>query len=289
MSATGQPAPDVGVVAITGGAGGVGLASARRFGQRHKIVLADRPAEQLDEAVETLRNEGLDVSGVGCDITVRDDVAGFAEATRTAGELVALISAAGLSPSMADEWRIVDVNLFGAIRVLDAFLPLARAGTAAVCIASISGLRRGMWQFDEILAEPFAPDFRARLVAEAAVEANPGRGYALSKRALQIHVEKAARAWGERGARIVSLSPGLIGDTAMGMLEAPKGASELVAASALGRAATADDIAAVCELLVSPLASYITGTDIRVDGGSIAGLVHNADPQIAHAWDYPEY
>jgi NAD(P)-dependent dehydrogenase (short-subunit alcohol dehydrogenase family) len=279
-----------GVAVVTGGSGGVGVACARRFAAEHRLVLADVDAGRLARAVATLRDEGIDdVTAVTCDVRDPAAVAALAEAVRTAGPLRTVAHTAGLSPSMADAWEILDVNLLGTLHVLDALLPLAGPGTVAICIASIAGYKRGVWRHDALLGEPGHPHFRARLRSQTGIDGHPGLGYALSKRGVQLLVERQAHAWGRQGARLVSVSPGLIIDTPMGTLEAPKGAKGLEAISSLGRAATADDVAAACALLASPDASYVTGCDLRVDGGSIPGFVHHAIPEATLAWDEPAY
>jgi NAD(P)-dependent dehydrogenase (short-subunit alcohol dehydrogenase family) len=279
-----------GVAVITGGSGGVGVACARRFAPGHRLVLADVNPAALARAVATLDDEGIaDVTTVVCDVRDPAAVAALVDAARAAGPLQTLAHTAGLSPSMADAWEILDVNLLGTMNVLDALLPLAGPGTVAVCVASIAGYKRGVWRHDALLGEPAHPDFRARLREETGIDGHPGLGYALSKRGVHLLVERRAHAWGRRGARLVSVSPGLIIDTPMGALEAPKGAKDLEAISALGRAATADDIAAACALLASSDAAYLTGCDLRVDGGSIPGFVHHATPEATLAWDEPAY
>jgi len=277
------------VAVITGGGGGVGLACAERLAATHRVVLGEASGERLASALERLRTLGHEAVGVQCDVTDVASVGELARAVADAGDLRVLVNSAGLSPSMADPWTILDVNLFGTIHVLDAMLPLAGRGTAAVCIASIAGWRRGIWTYDALLADPLAADFRARLSAEAGIEGHPGRGYALSKRAVILLVERRAHDWGRRGARLVSISPGLVIDTPMGRLEAPRGASGLLSASSLQREASAVDIANACAMLSSPDAAYVTGVDLRVDGGSIAGYLHHADVETLRAWDDPAY
>jgi NAD(P)-dependent dehydrogenase (short-subunit alcohol dehydrogenase family) len=278
-----------GVAVLTGAGGGVGAACARRFAGAHKLVITDVEEMRLEDTARELREHGHEVEAVVCELTDARAVQALAQLAAGAGELRVLVNAAGLSPSMADAWRILDVNLFGTINVLDAFLPLVAAGSVGVCIASIAGWRRGLWQYDELLSDPLASDFRERLSAETGIDGRPGRGYALSKRAVILLVERRAHDWGARGGRLVSVSPGLVIDTAMGRLEAPKGASGLLAASSLKREATSADIAGACVMLASPDAAYVTGVDLRVDGGSIAGYWHHADAQTAHAWDNPGY
>jgi NAD(P)-dependent dehydrogenase (short-subunit alcohol dehydrogenase family) len=277
------------VAVITGAGGGVGGACAIRFAPTYRLVISDVHAERLEQTARALREDGHDVQALAGDLSDPAAAQALAELAGETGELGAMVHAAGVSPSMSDAWRILDINLFGTLHIVNALAPLVRPGTAGVCIASISGWRRGIWRFDELLRDPTAPDFRQRLSTEAVIDGQPGRGYALSKRGVILLVERHAREWGARGGRLVSVSPGLVADTAMGQLEASKGASGLVSASALGRAGTSAEIASVCAMLVSDDAAYVTGVDLRVDGGSISGYWHHSDPETSRAWDDPAY
>jgi NAD(P)-dependent dehydrogenase (short-subunit alcohol dehydrogenase family) len=277
------------VAFITGAGGGVGAACARRFAPTHRLILTDANADALAATAGALRAEDHDVQAEPGDLTDREVVDGLAQRAAATGPLGVVVHAAGLSPSMADAWRILEVNLFGTINVLDALLAQVKPGSVGVCIASISGWRRGLWRFDSLLRDPLSPDFRRRLSAETGIDGHPGRGYALSKRAVILLAERRAHDWGARGGRLVSVSPALIIDTPMGQLEAHKGASGLLQASSLKRNASSGDIAGACVMLASPDAAYVTGVDLRVDGGSIAGYWHHSDPETAAAWDEPAY
>jgi len=283
------PTDELGLAVVTGAGGGVGAACARRFAPTHSLLLTDVDEGRVERTAAPLRQDGRVVETMACDLADARSVRALADRAGELGSLRVLVNAAGLSPSMADAWRILEVNLLGTVAVVDAFQPHVSQGTVGICIASISGWRRGIWRFDEILRDPLAPDFRARLEAETEIDGYPGRGYALSKRGVILLVERRAHDWGSRGGRLVSISPGLIEDTEMGKLEAPKGASGLIGLSALGRGGTSTDIAGVCALLASPDAAYVTGVDLRVDGGSIPGHWHHSDAATAAAWDQPGY
>lgn len=280
---------ELGLAVITGAGGGVGAACARCFATSHRLLLTDVDEQRVERTAGPLRAGGSVVDTMVCDLANAEAVRALADRSRELGSLRVLVNAAGLSPSMAGAWRILEVNLLGTVAVLDAFGPQVSPGTVGICIASISGWRRGIWRFDEILRDPLAPDFRRRLEAETEIDGYPGRGYALSKRGVILLVETRAHDWGSRGGRLVSVSPGLIEDTEMGKLEAPKGASGLIGVSALRRGGTSADIAGACAMLASPDAAYVTGVDLRVDGGSIAGYWHHSDPETAAAWDQPGY
>jgi NAD(P)-dependent dehydrogenase (short-subunit alcohol dehydrogenase family) len=220
-------------------------------------------------------------------VTDARSVGGLAEAASSRGPLGVLIHGAGVSPALAGADRILAVNLLGTVAILDAFLPLAGRGTVAVCVASIAGQRGSLAAHDEALADPRRVDFAPMLAERTAFDEKPALAYGLSKRGVMLLVEHDAHAWGERGARLVSISPGHIVDTPMGRLEADNGAAPLAAASALGRSALAEEIAGACALLASADAGHITGCDLRVDGGVVAGLRWHSAPETQAHWDSP--
>jgi NAD(P)-dependent dehydrogenase (short-subunit alcohol dehydrogenase family) len=275
------------VAIITGAAGGVGRACARRFGGQHRLVLSDVSAEALDGVVAEL---GVDAVTVAGDVRSPETAQRLADAVGD-DQLAVVVCAAGLSSHMAPAADIFGVNLVGTARVLAAVEPLLRPGTVAVCIASISGHRIGVRNHDEAMIDPLRDGLEKELAAAEGDGWKPGLAYAVSKRGIILHVERLARQWGERGARIASISPGLI-DTPMGRFEAEQAggnAKQLTAWSALDRAADADEIASVAEFLAGPGAAYVTGCDLLVDGGTIAALAHHARAEAREAWDRPSY
>jgi NAD(P)-dependent dehydrogenase (short-subunit alcohol dehydrogenase family) len=274
-----------GVVVITGGGGGMGVACARTFQDADAIVLADLTNERLAPVTNELRENDVNVHAIECDVADPDSVAALAGLARGLGPLRALIHTAGLSSTMGTAERIMDVNLTGTVLVLDAFLGQARGGTVAVCIASVAGHRIGPEAYDAILATLRRPGVLDRLRGAGAITNEPGRSYDLSKRGVILFVEREAAAWGNRGARLLSLSPGLI-DTPMGATAANGGrGSDMANFAALGRFGHADEIASVVSFMCSDAARFVTGTDIRVDGGAIAGVRHVAEAAAAARWN----
>jgi NAD(P)-dependent dehydrogenase (short-subunit alcohol dehydrogenase family) len=206
-----------------------------------------------------------------CDVTSEADVEALVAAT---GQLGGLVVTAGLSPSMSGGRRIWEVNLLGMARVLRCFEAALVEGSAAVCFASMAGhLVPASAEVGAVLDEPESPTFFDDLAALGIDVDDPASAYAFSKQGVHRLVRRRAKAWGAKGARLLSLSPGII-DTGMGRLEASNepAMAHMVEASALGREARPAEVAAVAAFLVSDAASFMTGTDVLVDGGAVAAM-----------------
>lgn len=235
---------------VIGAASGMGAAVAARLVERGRQLLA--------------------VDKDTCDITSASDVAALVEQV---DELGSLVVTAGLSPTMADGRRIVEVNLVAVDALLTAIEPRLVAGSVAVVFASMAAHQIPVDpNIDAILDDPSTA---ADKLAELGLLDHSGLAYAVSKRGVIRMVERRAKAWGARGARLVSVSPGVI-DTPMGRreFEAFDVVGEMIDASALGRQGAADEVAAVAVFLASDAGSFITGTDVLVDGGVIASQRH---------------
>ena len=262
-------------VFITGAAGGMGRACARLFGVTHDLVLTDVVAPSLDAFAEELRRDGYTVAASRAgDLGDETLLSTLVEAI-TGDAPFTLIHAAGLSPALADWRAIMSVNLVATEKLLRKIEPVLRPGCVAVLIASVAGHTIAPSpETDALLREPLADDFLDRIAA--VIEAPGGGGaegnsYSLSKRAVLSLCERRAGAWGQLGARIVTISPGLI-LTPMGQQEMEKtpGAAQMAGMTPAGRTGVANDIAAAARFLASDEASFITGCDLRVDGGVIA-------------------
>jgi NAD(P)-dependent dehydrogenase (short-subunit alcohol dehydrogenase family) len=254
------------VAVITGGSSGMGLECAFRLGRGHRLLIADINAARLDAAAAALRDAGCIVATAVADITSPPQVTELAATARSMGRLGVLVHAAGLSPSMADGKRILDVNLRGTALVERGFLPLARAGTAVVLIASTAGHNEPYAsRNDAALKTPLAEDFFGLLAADLKT---PEGAYSISKRGVILYCETVAREWGAAGARINTVSPGMV-ETPMGRQEFANQPlmKTMLDMTPLKRWGRAEDIAAAIEFLISEQASFITGTDLRIDGG----------------------
>lgn len=252
------------------------MATARKLGHTYRLLLADRDTVHLDRQTQTMTAEGYEVLGVPCDVTDRDAVARLANAAARAGAFGCLVHVVGLSPSMGDPASILRVNLLGALLVADAFVELAEAGTAAVFVSSVaahfSGPSAGLI---DAIDEPLSADFVDRVQRAAGGELTSALAYQLSKFGLIRACQRRAPSWGRRGARILSLSPGLIASP-QGAREsvAQPGRRGLVDLTPLQREGTLEEIADVMDFLVSDQGSFITGTDVLVDGGLTAAVAN---------------
>ena len=263
-------------VLITGGAGGMGLACAALLGASgDSILLTDLHASALEAAVHSLAQSGIDARGFPCDLADAGCGAAIAGALAEGPPLGALVHTAGLSPVMADWRKIIEVDLVGTARVLDAVLPFLASGSAAVCISSIAGhLMPEHPAVSALMAEPLAPGLLDALdTLPGQPVSNPAGAYAQAKRAVRALVAHSAAAFGARGVRIVSLSPGMI-TTPMGKLEFEQqpAMKSLLERTPLDRLGAPEEIASVVSFLCSPAAAFVTGCDLIVDGGVCAAL-----------------
>ena len=262
-------------VALIVGAGGMGMAAARRLGQHHRLLITDVNPERLEERSVQLRDEGFDCAAHACNIGNRADVDALMSSVTALGPLAAVAHVAGLSPSMGTGREILTVNLIGARHVEAALRPLLRQGTAAVFISSLAAhIAPPAPEIVDMLDNPLEPGFLDR-IEKALGEITPQQAYSFSKFAMNRFCRRFASGWGSKGARIVSLSPGLIA-TPMGALEFKRQPMkyDLLAKTPIKREGTMVEIADAIEFLTSSRASFISGTDLLVDGGIAAALAY---------------
>jgi NAD(P)-dependent dehydrogenase (short-subunit alcohol dehydrogenase family) len=266
---------------ITGAAGGMGRACARLFGATSDLVLADVAAPSLERFTEELRNDGFTVTGAHAGDLGDATLLAALVADLAGTQPFAVIHTAGLSPSLAAARPIMDVNLIATVKLLDALEPVLRLGSAAVLIASSAGhLMPQIPAASALMDDPLAPDFLDKIgalidgMAQGDAEKAAGISYSLSKQAVHKLAETRALIWGPKGARITTISPGMI-LTPMGRKEvATPGGKMMQDAAPLGRPGYAMDIALAAKFLTSDEASFISGCDLKVDGGSIAAFRH---------------
>jgi len=273
------------VLVVTGGAGAMGSACASALAPTvDAVLLCDLDHERLAATAEWLSpTTTASVHTVAGDLGRPDVVVDLAARARDLGDRHSLVHTAGLSPSMAGWREILDVDLVASARLLDAFALFVVPGSVAVCLASISG-HMGSFDpaMDALLDDPYAADLESRFQALEGDEPEPGATYRLAKRGVIRLCERAAVTWGASGGRVVSLSPGLI-DTAMGRLELVHNPIKtwLAEQTPVGAARTdpdtvlpglTSDIADTVAFLCSDKAAFVSGCDIRVDGGLVGAL-----------------
>lgn len=263
-------------VAVVIGAGGMGQAIARRLGSGRKVLLGDLNEESLTTTAELLRGEGHDVTTRRVDVSDRDSVAALADAADALGRVTQVAHTAGLSPVQASAEAVLRVDLLGVALVLDEFARVIAPGGAGVVIASMAGHMMPALPTEQeqaLAATPAAQLLDLPFLSPDALGAEGA--YALAKRANILRVRAATTPWGEGGARINCISPGII-STPMGQEELAGSSGEsmraMVAMSGTGRVGTPEDIADAVAFLLGPQAGFITGTDLLVDGGVVAAM-----------------
>ncbi len=267
---------DGGRVVVVTGLGGMGTAVAHRLGPGATLVLADVNPEALHAAAEDLRAEGCRVEEHPTDVSDHDAVAALAAAADRLGRVEAVVHTAGVSPVQASAEAVLRVDLLGTALMLDEFGAVIARGGAGVFIASMAGwLLPVDGDLERRLATTPTPELLA--LPELAPDAlgDPGIAYSIAKRANHLRVRAASILWGRRGGRVNTISPGLI-STPMGNAEFESEHGEsmraMLAMSPAGRVGTPHDIAGAAEFLTGPQSTFITGTDLLVDGGVVAAV-----------------
>lgn len=262
-------------VIVVVGAGKVGQAIARRVGAGKRVLLASLHEQQAEEAARQFHDAGFDASAAAVDIASRASVQALVEAACALGPVSGLIQAAGVSPSQASIETILRVDLYGTALVLAQFGEVIAPGGAGIVISSQSGHRLPALTSEQDRALAMTP-------VEALLQLDfllPGavrdtlHAYQLSKRGNALRVMAEAVTWGQRGARLNTISPGIvITPLANDELSGPRGAGyrRMIEGCPVGRAGTPDEIAQLAALLMGPDGGFITGSDFLIDGGVTA-------------------
>jgi len=262
-------------VIVVIGAGQIGQAIARRVGVGKHVLLADVRAENAQAAADVLANAGYEVSVATIDVSSRDAVQTLAGTATALGDVTGLIHAAGVSPSQASPATILKVDLYGTALVLEEFGNVIARGGAGVVIASQSGHRLPPLSVEQnkALATTPAEELLALPFLQLDQVTDSLHAYQLAKRGNSLRVMAAAVRWGKRGARVNTISPGIIvTPLANDELRGPRGEGyrRMIDLSAAGRAGTPDEVGNVGALLMGPDGGFITGSDFLMDGGVTA-------------------
>jgi NAD(P)-dependent dehydrogenase (short-subunit alcohol dehydrogenase family) len=264
-------------VVVVIGAGGIGLAIARRQGFGKTLLLADFNDKTLQSAAEELRGASYSVETHFVDVSSRESVKSLAEAAASLGKVVQVVNTAGLSPNMAPVDRLLEVDLYGSAVVFEEFENVIAPGGAGLIISSMAGHMMPALppEQDHALAYTPADELLDLPLLKGDAIPNTLVAYMIAKRANTLRVQAAAMSWGARGARVNSISPGIIvTPLARHELESEIGDiyRAMVEASAVKRMAPPDEIAVAASFLLGPDAGFITGSDLLIDGGVIAAM-----------------
>jgi NAD(P)-dependent dehydrogenase (short-subunit alcohol dehydrogenase family) len=262
-------------VIVVIGAGSIGQAIARRVSAGRHVLLADLRREMADAAATILRDAGFEVSTATVDVASRASVQALVQMAVAIGDIHGVIHAAGVSPTQASPATILAVDLYGTALVLEAFGHVIAAGGSGVVIASQSGHRLPALtsEQDQALATTPADDLLALPMLQPDQVNDPLHAYQLSKRANALRVMAEAVRWGRRGARVNTISPGIIfTPLARDELNGPRGDGyrRMIALSPAGRGGTPDEVGTIGALLMGPAGAFITGSDVLMDGGVTA-------------------
>lgn len=266
-------------VIVVIGSGLIGQAIARRVCSGKKVLLADIRQENAEAAALTMSNAGFDVSTTTVDVSSRPSVEALIAKAVGMGDVFGVIHAAGVSPSQASPETILKVDLYGTALVLEAFGDVIAASGSAVVIASQSGHRLGALTAEQDKALALTPT--QKLLSLPMLQSDQIKdslhAYQLSKRGNSLRVKAEAVRWGKRGARVNTISPGIIiTPLAKDELTGPRGEGyrRMIDLCPVGRAGTPDEVGNVGALLMGPDGAFITGSDFLLDGGVTASYFY---------------
>lgn len=262
-------------VIVVIGAGSIGQAIVRRVSAGKHVLLADIRQENADAAAKTLSDAGFNVTTATVDVSSRASVHALVEAATAIGEVSGVIHAAGVSPSQASPETILRVDLYGTALVLEEFGNVIARGGAGIVIASQSGHRLPPLSTEQnaILATTPVEELLGLPMLQPDQIRDSLHAYQISKRGNSLRVMAEAVRWGKRGARVNTISPGIIiTPLANDELKGPRGPGyrRMLEVSPAGRAGTPDEVGTVGALLMGPDGAFITGSDFLMDGGVTA-------------------
>ena len=266
-------------VMILTGAGQIGMAIARRMGFGRKIVIGDKSFKNAENISEIMNNAGFDCIPVEMDLSSRESISELIKKAKEYGEITQLINAAGVSPSQAPIETILKVDLYGTAVLLEEVGKIIASGGVGVTISSQSGHRMPQLtpEEDEMLATTPTEELLSLDILKPDNIKDTLHAYQMAKRCNEKRVMSESVKWGKRGARINSISPGIIvTPLAIDEFNGPRGDfyKNMFAKCPAGRPGTADEVANVAELLMSMQGAFITGADFLIDGGATASYFY---------------
>ncbi len=266
------------IIVLTG-AGQIGMAIVRRMSYGSKILVSDWKIENAQTITKTLVEAGFDATPFEADISSRQSILELIRAAKSEGDISMFINAAGVSPSQSTKEHILAVDLHGTAMLLEEFGKVIKQGGAAVTISSQSGHRMPALSADEdrLLAMTPTEELLSLDILKPERIKDTLHAYQMAKRCNVKRVMAEAVKWGERGARINSISPGIIiTPLALDEINGIRGDfyKNMFSKSPAGRPGMADEVANVAELLLSDRGSFITGSDFLIDGGATASYFY---------------
>lgn len=261
------------------GAGQIGLAIVRRIAAGKKVIIGDKNPANAQSAADVLNNAGFDASAFEADLSSRESILGIISEALTYGNIKYLVNAAGVSPSQASVEKILEVDLYGTAVLFDEVGKVIAEGGSGVTISSQSGHRMPALtpEEDYLLATTPAESLLSLKMLQPENITDTLHAYQMAKRCNVKRVMAESVKWGTRGARINSISPGIIvTPLAVDEFNGPRGAfyKNMFAKCPAGRPGTADEVADVAELLLNDKSSFITGADFLIDGGATASYFY---------------
>ena len=266
------------VVLLTG-AGQIGMAIARRIGYGKKIVVGDKKIENAEVTCKIMTDAGFDCAPFAADISSRESIRGIIAECQKYGEIAYLVNAAGVSPSQAPVEAILKVDLYGTAVLLEEVGKVIKTGGVGVTISSQSGHRMKQLtpEEDELLATTPTEELLQLEILRPENIRDTLHAYQMAKRCNEKRVMFEAVRWGARGARINSISPGIIvTPLAINEFNGIRGDfyKNMFAKCPAHRPGTADEVANVAELLLGDKGAFITGADFLIDGGATAAYFY---------------
>ena len=266
-------------VMILTGAGQIGMAIARRMGYGMKIVIGDKKPENAKAISDIMNQAGFDTTAMEMDLSSRESIRAIIAEGQKYGPITMLVNAAGVSPSQAPIEAILKVDLYGTAVLLEEVGKVIAPGGVGVTISSQSGHRMPALtprEDDQLACTPTEELLKLDLLQPEHIR-DTLHAYQLAKRCNEKRVMAESVKWGERGARVNSISPGIIvTPLALDEFNGPRGDfyKNMFAKCPAGRPGTADEVANVAELLMSPKGAFITGADFLIDGGATASYFY---------------